>query len=175
MDIAWNQKWEYDGRIFNALLFFASEEGMQFLPNGEAEILAPLAAATVEYLGGDASKVPAIIHSYDYYWWKQLNDAVKKSLNTNSRNLDEPLKTFLCELLTVEWKSDHGESWWESGVRSKLEFRQLGFGSTFSLTHPEVLKIQENIKSHITPADLEHCKQIGLLMRKRILTARAAQ
>ena len=168
----WRQEAEFRFRILNVLLFYASEEGRQSLPNDEQNILLSLAGATVEYLSGDTTQVPQASRIFgDDTWTSRVNKVVGQVLDQNKKELSLELTSALKNILHIEWKSDHGEKWWETDIRWWLMFRQTGMASTFSLTHPEVLQIQNVIKPNITPTDLEHCKQIGLLMRKHILAA----
>ena len=161
----------YRGRVFNAILYFASEEGAQSLPNSEEDILLNMARAVVQYCGGDKEEAPSCTGPYNPNWDQRLDEAVDRALKNN--DLGPDLTPILKHLLNVEYRSDElGESSWQSGMRNELLFMQRGMGETFSLTHPKVLSIQQNIKLHMTPADLEHCKQIGLLMRKNILAAK---
>lgn len=171
---AWNHTYKFREKIFNTILFFASEEGMRSLPNSEEAILLCLARAVVEYCGGNKETVPTRTGPYSPNWTRSLDEAVGQAVK--SKSLGQDMSIALEYILQAEYGSDClSKDSWKSGVYDQLQFRQIGFGETFCLTHPEVLEIQENISSHMTPADLEHCKQIGLLMRKNILAAHTAK
>lgn len=164
----------YDRRIYRAILFFASENGCKSLPNKDADLLFPLIAAIVEHFGGDTRALPQSTFCDD--WWIKIRDAIKVALpRGRDENLSDDLSATLERLTDVDWNHYYGETSWTAGLELHSTKGRLVFGETFCLTHPEVLRIQEDIRSNITPADLEHCKQIGLLMRKHILAAQAAK
>lgn len=159
----------YEIRVFDLILFFASEEGIKPLPNSEAGLLLEMARATMEYLGGEINKVPSPdgIPWVDG-WPVEFDQAIKLALKQNDKHLNSALVKALDRLLTVEWKNDHGEKWWESGIRPHLIFRQRGMDNTFYLTVPTVAKVRKNIEKYFDADALEHCTQIGILMRKYI-------
>ncbi len=158
----------YQHEVFETILFLTSEEGMKPIPNGEAEILLEMAAALVEYLGGDVSNIPdSNAIAFDASWTQRVNSEVKLVLERNSKHLNPALLQTLCDLLKVKWKHDHG-SWWESNIRYCLMSRQRALGNTFFLVVPAAQRIRENIKKVMDSDTVEHCKQIGILMRKYI-------
>jgi hypothetical protein len=159
----------YKINVFDTILFFASEEGMKPLPNSEAGILLNLVAAVVEYLGGDANKIPEPSYlSFNSGWTGRVNSELDSVLRNNIKSINPSLVEALRDLLSVEWKRDHGESWWESGLRWILMHRQTGIDNVFFLLHPEVIKIQENLKQMDIDTTM-HCRSMGLLMREKII------
>ena len=89
-------------------------------------------------------------------------------MEQNSKRLNPTLLQALSDLLKAEWKNDHGESWWESSIRYCLMSRQRDMGKTFFLTVPAAQRIREKIEKFMDLDTVEHCKQIGILMRKYI-------
>ncbi len=172
---AWRSEAEYRKRIFNLILFFASEEGASSLPNGEEKLLLAMAAAVVGHLGGDTSQITQSFPFLCSNWTQNLNGELRRVLEKNTQNIHANLIRALKDLLSVEWKSSHGECWWESGIRAELMYRQRGLGATFCLTHPEVNKIQESIHKYFNPLTVEQCQQIGALMRGHIILDAAAK
>lgn len=162
-------KTRYQVNAFNTILFFASEEGTKPIPNSEREILLEIAAAVTEYLGGNVGNIPQPIHiPINDYWWQTLNRVAEEALKQNSKRLNPALVEMLSNLLKVGWEHDHGESWWESSIRWHLMFGQRGMDKVFYLTVPEVQGVRENIQKTLDTDTVEHCKQIGTLMRKYI-------
>ena len=159
---------EYRQKVFNMILFFASEKGMKPLPNSEEGLLLNMTAAVAEYLGSDSEKIPTPGYLFlDSNWTRRINQEIDRALLQNNKLINPSLAEALGNLLRTEWKTDHGESWWESGVRYQLMFRQRGFHETFCLTVPEIQATRENLE-RLDADTVEHCRQIGTLMRKYI-------
>jgi hypothetical protein len=151
------------------ILFFASEEGRGSLPTGEERLLLSMLAAVVEYLGGDNNKLPSPNSiRYNSAWSYTANEELASALQKNLKNINPALAEALRDLLTVEWKHDYGESWWESGIGREMMFWQISLGQTFYLTYPKVLRILRYISEN-TDSDVEHCRQIGALMSKYVI------
>ena len=169
------QEGPFGEKIFEVILYFASEEGVKPLPNNEAGLLLPLAGAVVECLGGDVKKIPSPHDlAIDDFWLNRVNKEVELVIQNNPKNFSIELIAALTGMLRVEWKHDYGESWWESSIRGYLAFGEISRTRTFYLTHAKVMEIKELLQGNIAPNVAEHCKQIGLLMRKRIIENSAA-
>lgn len=161
---------EYGRRVFDLILFIASEEGTSPIPSSETEILLEMAVAVSEYLVGDIKKIPGpndLILGLDGGWTGWVNQKIEEALQQNSKHLNPALVEALKHLLTIEWRSERDDSYWTSGVKSQLRFRQRGFRGTFYLTVPDALAAREDL-TRLDADTVEHCKQIGLLMRKYI-------
>ena len=166
--------------IFGLILFFASSEGLEPLPNSEDYLLLELATAVVDYLGGDGGQIPEPYHvSLIEGWTHRVNRVIGEvlnPLNPNSKKLNLVIAQVLRELLNIEWKSDHGENWWDSGIRWQLEYYpDRGIGWSFHLTVPKAKDARDCIEKYIDPDTVEHCRQIGALMKKYIVRDFAAR
>jgi len=168
--MSWAEDADYRRRVFDVILFVASGEGLSPIPSSEAEILLEMAAAVSEYLVGDIKKIPGpndLILGLDGTWVKWVNQKIEGALLQNSRHLNPALVEALKHLLTIEWRGERRDSWWQSGIKSQLSFRQKGYRGTFYLTVPDALAAREDL-TKLDADTVEHCKQIGLLMRKYI-------
>lgn len=160
---------EFEKRVFGVILYFASEEGTISLPSNEAGILVPFAYAVVEYSGGRTEEMPTSPNYLVWVdnWTDHVNEAVESALAENKKEFSSQLAMALKDLLSVKWQSDHGESWWTSGIERQAIVKP-GFTNHFYISHADVLAIQNDMGKNMAPSDLEHCKQVGLLMRKHI-------
>lgn len=173
MDLAVQERLRNE-KTLDLIMYFASGEGIQALPGGEAELILTLAVAVVEYLNGDITKIPSLPYiATDNRWSYKFNAEVELVFQSNSKNIDPELVIALRDILHVEWQRDYGESWWESPIRWYLVFGRQNYGSTFYLTHAKVKEIEENLRGNIAANTVGHLKQIGGLMRKNILAAEA--
>ncbi len=168
--MSWAEDAKYRQEVFDLILFIASEEGMKPIPSGETEVLLEMATAVSEYLVGDTKGMPGpydLILGLDDRWTGWVDQKIEEVLRQNSKHLNPALVEAINDLLKIEWHHDHGDSWWESGVKGQLMFRQKGFRGTFCLTVLDAQAARENLEK-LDADTVEHCKQIGILMRKYI-------
>ncbi len=159
----------YKSNVFDMILLFASEEGLKPIPNRGESILLEMIAAVIEYLGGNTGKIITPEQAcYVDNWTGMVNNATEQALEQNSKRLNPAMIEALKSLLKIEWESERGETWRQSGIETMLMFRQRGMDRVFYLTVPEAQKTRENIEKTLDADTVNHCEQIGILMKKYI-------
>ncbi len=165
--MGWAESVDFRCKVFDTILFFASEEGMKPIPNGEKEVLLEMAAAVSGYLTGIDGAIPAPADTIIYEGWTAwVNERIAEAIKANKKRLNPALVEALSDLLKIEWQHDHGDSSWRSGIDLP---EQRGYKQVFYLTVPEAQRAREDVEKHLDADTVEHCKQIGVLMRKYIV------
>jgi len=163
----------YEINVFNVLLFLASNKGKLSLPNGEKPLLVTMAAAVVEYLvPGSGESVLFLGGHFFSENTRSFNGRVEQAFEQTGVKMNPALLEVLKGFLKVEWEHDHGESWWESGLKGCLGELQRGLGGTFCLTVPFVEKAKAALETSLDSGTAQHCTQIGATMRAFIDRAR---
>ena len=162
-------KVNFNSDVLDLIMYFASEEGINYFSRQEERILLPMASATVLYLGGDVGKIPSPnLLSMVRGWTERLNESVERSLELNVKLMKPALVEALRDLLHVEWKNERRDIWWESGIHFRLMFVPTNLSGNFYFSHAEVVNIQNKIVGRLDADTLEHCKNIGLLMKDQL-------
>lgn len=162
---------DYAMKVFDLLLFYASEEGRKPLPKKEHYLVLELTAALREYLMSDGESV---LQASDFTpmidnWIRNANQDSREALDQGGGKMNPALVQVLREFSHIEWQHDYGESWWQSGMRFELSrVYKGGYDKTFCLTVPFVEKVKQNIVRNLDADTVNHCREIGKLMRKYI-------
>ncbi len=159
---------EYNHAVFEGLLYFASEKGSNNLPSQWEFLTSEIVGGTYEYILGrefndtwQRFKGPLMSDLWVYRLNKSLNVVDGRRVNQLNCDLAKAIRYWT----ELDWKMDHGESWWDNSIRYYFLFGGIHMNSTYALTVPQVKLIEENL-ANLDQDTLNHTQGIGQLMKK---------
>jgi hypothetical protein len=172
------RKGNYQGRVLEVLVYFASDKGEKSLPTIEEFILSEVVAATIEYLTGKeylftyhrSENGEESVVSAEHWEWK-ANEAMAEAVKQFGGKLNSPLKEALQEMTELIMHFDEtGGRGYESPLYHyyKYQICQSWFVSIFSLPTEFVKKVERETISSLEPETIKHCAAIAKIMDKYI-------
>ncbi|OGN01721.1 MAG: hypothetical protein A3I26_01620 [Candidatus Yanofskybacteria bacterium RIFCSPLOWO2_02_FULL_43_10] len=155
--------------ILYLLLYFATDEGRELLPERWQFLTSEVAGGLVEYLTNQEFKATYARSRGMEDWGSYVNKEVEKAIAEHGDKICPELASVLKSMLRFEWSHDHGESWSDNQIRNIMLFgRGPIMSRTFALTVPDAADVKDKIVPLLGPAILEPCRQIAELMKKYI-------
>lgn len=154
--------------ILYLLLYLATDEGRQPLPERWEFLTSEVAGGLVEYLTGQEFK-PTYAHSFMEDWGSFVNRSVENALTQHGDKISPELASVLKSMLRFSWSHDHGESWSDNQIRFMMLFgRGPVMSRTFYLTVPDAEEVRNEIMPALSERVLNECHQIAELMKKYV-------
>lgn len=155
----------FQREIFNALLFYASNEGRGRLPTIEEALALEIIAGIVDHVSGsDAAACLPNFRDRKGIWEYRVNQIMSHTLEQKSSILPS-MRDSLLLMTRFEFCHDHGEKWWETPIRHYLMYWNdcNKMSSTFALTVPFVEETKQML-AEFRPEVAECCRAIGAAM-----------
>lgn len=152
--------------VLEGLLYLASGRGANPMSSQEEFLISELVSGVYEYITGEelTNIHPVVLDRHS--WTRMCNKRLEVLEHQNKFNsvLADAIKSWA----HISWCHDHGESWWESGIRYWLMYGSHNrMQPTFEFTVPKSREIEEGLKK-IDPDTLRHVENIAEIMKKYI-------
>lgn len=159
-------------RIVEAILYFASDEGKEYLPSIPRVVLFEFIAAVAEYLSGE-TRTKSYLECMEYGGEEriyQTNKAMAEIFEKFGEKLPDAIRVPIQELVALRFVYDHGEKWHENSFANWFQTiteRPITH-STFSLSAATIEHIKTNAIPCFDAETINHLKTIADCMKKYI-------